>query len=58
MPGHFVYVWELLKEQLIEGNFKKSAFAQAIKHSMKTREAVLMNNTFFCAAVFANFERV
>ena len=53
-PGHFVYVWELLKEQLIEGNFKKSAFAQAIKQSMETRESVLMSNPFFCVAVFAD----
>ena len=53
-PGHFVYVWELLKEQLMEGDFKKSAFAKAIKQSMETREAVLMSNPFFCAAVFAD----
>ena len=53
-PGHFVYVWELLKEQLMEGDFKKSVFAKAIKHSMETREAILMSNPFFCAAVFAD----
>ena len=53
-PGHFVYVWELLKEQLMEGDFKKSVFAKAIKHSMETREAILMSNPFFCAEVFAD----
>ena len=53
--GHFVYVWELLKEQLIEGDFKKPAFAQAIKQFMEARESVLMSNPyFFCAAVFAD----
>ena len=53
-PGHFVYVWELLKEELIEGDFKTSIFAKAIKESMEARETILMNNPFFCAAVFAD----
>ena len=53
-PGHFVYIWELLKEQLMEGDFEKSVLAKAIKHSMEIREAILMTNPFFCAAVFAD----
>ena len=55
-PGPFVYVRELLKELLMEGDFKKSVFAKAIKHSMETREAILMSNLFFCAAVFADLQ--
>ena len=53
-PGHFVYVWELLKEELIESDFKTSIFAKAIKESMEARETILMNNPFFRAAVFAD----
>ena len=55
-PGNFIYIWEILKEELVSGEFKTSDFGKSIRDSMVHRESLLFDNPFFCAAVFVDVQ--